>query len=379
MEAIIPEKKKRGRKAKEKTVEETLIEKIPKKRGRKPKGGKIISTQPIIDQQEPSKVNIILHLKCNTNNIKDNINNSKTGISNFQFSDNKTTELNYMIYNTKQEVINAMENKTKLLAHDDVKKYNYTNDTNSNDTNSNAINSNAINSNDTNSNAINSNDTNSNDTNSNTINSNTINSNAINSNAINSNENENIKTIWNKLKNLSNNLHINNISNKKCACFHCTCDFDNVPIYIPKYELNQTYHVYGCFCSPECACAYLMNDKTIDTTSRFERYQLLNYIYCKIYNYTKNIKPAPCPYYMLDKFYGNLSIQEYRKLLKNERLLLIVEKPLIRILPELHEDGDDYLLNYQENTSSGLNKYSIQKNIKPKSKNDILNGQFNIN
>ena len=91
MEAIIPEKKKRGRKAKEKTLEESLIEKIPKKRGRKPKGGKIVSIQPVLDEQEASKVNIILHLKCNTNNIKDNINNSKTGISNFQFSDSKTT------------------------------------------------------------------------------------------------------------------------------------------------------------------------------------------------------------------------------------------------------------------------------------------------
>ena len=36
-------------------------------------------------------------------------------------------------------------------------------------------------------------------------------------------------------------------------------------------------------------------------------------------NYTKNIKPAPNPHYTLEKFYGNLSIQEYRRLLKNAR------------------------------------------------------------
>ena len=82
---------------------------------------------------------------------------------------------------------------------------------------------------------------------------------------------------------------------------------------------------------------------------------------------------------MLDKFYGNLSIQEYRKLLKNERLLLIVEKPLINILPEIHEDGDDYLLNIQDKTNNNnLNKYSIQRNCKSQSKNDILSDQFNI-
>ena len=64
----------------------------------------------------------------------------------------------------------------------------------------------------------------------------------------------------------------------------------------------------------------------------------------KLYNYDKNIKPAPNPYYTLDKFYGNLNIQEYRKLLNNDRLLFIVDKPMTRILPELHDDNEDYLL-----------------------------------
>ena len=89
---------------------------------------------------------------------------------------------------------------------------------------------------------------------------------------------DSMKIIWQKLEKLSNDLHIDNICDKKSACFYCTYDFDNVPIYIPKHELNKTFHVYGCFCSPECACAYLMNEKSIDTTTRFERYQLLNFL-----------------------------------------------------------------------------------------------------
>ena len=323
----VPEKKKRGRKAKihpPPTPEEMAIEKIPKKRGRKPKGGKVItvlpSTQPILD----SKINIILHLKCNTNDIKDDIENTTKGnIDNFQFSDNKSTDLNFMIYNTKQEVIQDLENNNKS-------QINYKITTENSD------------------------------------------------NCENISNNDNMKVIWQKLEKLSTNLHLNNICDKKSACFHCTCDFDNVPINIPKYELNQVYYVYGCFCSPECACAHLMDDKNIDTTTRFERYQLLNFIYCKIYDYNKNIKPAPSPYYMLDKFYGNLSIQEYRKLLKNERLLLIVEKPLIRILPELHEDSEDYLLNYQGIPPSTTTKFNLQKHNKQQSKNDILHEQFNV-
>ena len=140
-----------------------------------------------------------------------------------------------------------------------------------------------------------------------------------------------------KLKTLQKQLHTNNISDKKSACFWCTYDFDNPPVYIPKHKSNDNYHVYGCFCSPECSVSYLMNEN-IDSSEKFERYQLLNFIYGKIYNYTINIKPAPNPYYVLDKYYGNLSIQEYRKLLRNDRLLMIIDKPLTRILPELHEE-----------------------------------------
>ena len=86
-------------------------------------------------------------------------------------------------------------------------------------------------------------------------------------------------------------------------------------------------------------------EESIDSSTKFERYHLLNHIYAKIYNYTKNIKPAPNPYYMLDKYYGNLSIQEYRALLSNERLFLIVDKPLTRVMPELHQDNEDHIIN----------------------------------
>ena len=98
----------------------------------------------------------------------------------------------------------------------------------------------------------------------------------------------------------------------------------------------------------------------LESSVRFERYALLNYIYCKIYDYNVNIKPAPCPYYILDKYYGNLNIQEYRKLLKNERLLMIIDKPLTRVLPELHEDNEN------ANSSKYILKRNAEKEEKPK-------------
>ena len=182
------------------------------------------------------------------------------------------------------------------------------------------------------------------------------------------------KVLWEKLRMLARNLHTNNISDKRSSCFWCTCDFDNPSIHIPKYELNGSYHCYGCFCSPECAVGHLFKED-IDAATRFERYHMLNHIYCKIYDHEKNIKPAPNPHYTLDKFYGNLTIQEYRQALKNERLLLIVDKPLTRILPELHEDNDEYIFNSKTIPSS--KKYTLKKrNVLTKS--DILVEKFNF-
>jgi hypothetical protein len=184
------------------------------------------------------------------------------------------------------------------------------------------------------------------------------------------------KEIWRKLKQLEHNLHMNNISDKKSACFWCTCEFDNPPVYIPKHHMKGSYHVYGCFCSPECATAHLMEEH-IDSSAKFERYHLINHIYTKIYGYNKNIKPAPNPYYMLDKFYGNLTIQEYRALLRSERLFLIVDKPLTRILPELHEDNDDFIIN---NKIIPSNTYQLKKKVqrKQQTKTAIMSENFGL-
>ena len=194
----------------------------------------------------------------------------------------------------------------------------------------------------------------------------------------------NIKNIWNKLRKLKTNLHNNNINDKQCGCFWCTCKFDNPAIYIPKNYKNDKYNVYGCFCSPECACAYLKQEQ-IDSSTMWERYALLNNLYGKIYNYTKNIKPAPNPYYTLDKFYGNLSIQEYRKLLTNDRLLLIVQKPISKISPDMYEENNEMPVIYSnllEDKSKikepAKKKYRLKSNIKKKTKTNSIQKNFNL-
>ena len=180
------------------------------------------------------------------------------------------------------------------------------------------------------------------------------------------NKKETIKTMWEKLRKIKNNYH-NNVSYKKSSCFWCTCSFTNNPIYIPK-KYKSKYEVYGCFCSPECAVAYLKKEPIGDII-KWERYSLLNNFYSELYNYKKNIKPAPDPYYTLDKFYGNLTIQEYRKLLSNDRIYIIVDKPLIKMMPELYEDNNDMPLIYNDvlNKKVSKKKYVLErKNRKEK-------------
>jgi hypothetical protein len=190
--------------------------------------------------------------------------------------------------------------------------------------------------------------------------------------------NLNEREIWRKINQLKLSFHKSDIcqnlgGTQRSACFWCTCEFDSPAIYIPKSCSKEGYQVYGCFCSPECAAAFLMNEN-IDTSTRFERYHLLNSVYGKIYKYEKSIKIAPNPYYLLNKYYGNLTIQEYRKLFHSDQMIYVVNKPLTHILPELYEDNNDFLLNTKIIPTNSVN---IKKN-KPL-KSNILNNAFGIN
>lgn len=327
-----PPPKKRGRKSKKTLEAEAKLKnntnsepvKVPKKRGRKPKGGKVIQ-QPInFGSVSKTKPNVILHLRCTSDDLKKTSFISETEynpdietIESFSLNTNqKSGNLPFEILESKVETQNILQ----------------------------------------------------------------INKEPEKTNTVNDKEKCNIKDIWGKLKKLENNLH-NNVVDKKADCFHCTCGFDNPPIFIPKFQIDNTYHVYGCFCSPECAVAYLMNE-AIDSSVKFERYHLINHVYGKIYKYEKNIKPAPSPYYLLSRYYGNLSIEEYRKLLQNERLLLIVDKPLTRVLPELHEDNNEYIINNSNSsnsfdiTNNTIQSYHLKQNVKPNNKSSILSSNF---
>lgn len=364
-------------------------EKVVKKRGRKPKGGKII-TQKLEENNNNNEIpNIILHLKCSLNDINgknnDNKNCDELEQSEIQSYNNSTqlkgSDIFIKTSQSNTESKNSSNTAAPIPAYNDslshlFKVYNpavISTDSENNETNTHAAASITNSSNEI-------------------LNQRTVLFNSVYSPDINLYSNEyddgddgdsvsgackNEKEIWRKINQLKVSFHKSDIcksigGTQRSACFWCTCEFDSPAIYIPKTLTKDVYNVYGCFCSPECSAAFLMNEN-IDTSTKFERYHLLNLLYGKIYKYEKSIKIAPNPFYLLNKFYGNLTIQEYRKLFQSDQMIYVVNKPLTHILPELYEDNNDFLLN---NKIIPTNSVNIKKN-KPL-KSNIINNAFGI-
>ncbi len=367
-----------------------IEEKVVKKRGRKPKGGKII-TQKLEENNNNNEIpNIILHLKCSLSDInnksKNNDNsNSQEAEKNEIQSYNNSSQLKGSDIYIKNEQSSTEAKKScsapvSIPAYTDslshlFKVYNpvvISTDTPNNETNA-ATSFTSI-------------------TNNEILNQRSCLFNNVYSPDVNlystdyddgydldsvSGTCKNEKEIWRKINQLKVSFHKSDIcknigGTQRSACFWCTCEFDSPAIYIPKTLTKDVYNVYGCFCSPECSAAFLMNEN-IDTSTKFERYHLLNLLYGKIYKYEKSIKVAPNPFYLLNKFYGNLTIQEYRKLFQSDQMIYVVNKPLTHILPELYEDNNDFLLN---NKIIPTNSVNIKKN-KPL-KSNIINNAFGI-
>jgi hypothetical protein len=322
---------------------------VHKKRGRKPKGGKVIQHLAHENVMMHDAPNIILHLKCSVSDIPD----LTSALSSSEISIKPGDVVSF----------NALETKGADLNDSYHCSNNGGNSSNGNGSNNNG-----------------NNNGNNNNSNSNMANKPkptpdaliaTNSYNYLNNDAedddddddAGSNDN-NLKDIWKKLHHLKLCFHKSDVfqnigaGTRRSCCFWDTCEFDTPPVYLPKcIAPNGGYNVYGCFCSPECALAYLMNEG-VDTSVKFERCQMLNSMYGKLLNYEKSIKPAPNAQYILNKFYGNLSIQEYRKLFKSEQIVYVVNKPLTHILPEMYEDNNDFLLN---NKVIPNNNYKLKK------------------
>ena len=356
---IIEERELNIHSAENNDLENTLqpaVEQPTKKRGRKPKGGKLIEKSQEKKEFVKPVTNIILHLKCSMQDLNDH-NTKLTQIVTDPLSYNPVIPPTIMTYNSNTNAVFAEYKSGEVQeppqfsnAYNEFEKENTAGNQSATVCSSCSM---------------------------------KLDENELNTCRPQEDETDdvNVKDLNGKLKKLKLQLYKNSNPDKKSACFWCTYEYDNPSCYIPKYDIDEQLFGYGSFCRPECAVAFLMKEN-IDDSTKFERYHLLNKMYSKIYDFKKNIKPAPNPYYLLDKFYGNLSIQEYRKLLKTEHMLLVIDKPMTRILPELHEDSEDFIMNIYGGKSATQNGvYKVKKQSekqKGPSKTSIMKENFGI-
>ena len=292
---------------------------INKKRGRKPKAGFILNSNTgIYDTSEVP--NIILHLKCHLSDLKSN-----DSMSNFDYTPSISEVESYNL-------------SSNLLKSSEI-THSYNSDTNNDDTDIEDMKS--IEPMPTETTPV-------------TTMSllpttqvapipNKKNATEANIHVVNERHQKEIMKKINRLKySFHNGETIQMKLNHKCACFWDTCEFDGPIYYTPIMIVNGVFHVSGCYCSPECALASLLKEQ-MDTSTKFERIHLLHLLYGN--SNSNGFKPAPNPNYLLDKYYGNLTIDEFRSLSKGPQMIHVVNKPFTHILPELYEDNNDFLVN----------------------------------
>jgi hypothetical protein len=131
------------------------------------------------------------------------------------------------------------------------------------------------------------------------------------------------------------------------ACFWCAHTFDWAPCIIPEREVAGIYKVYGNFCHPECAMAYLLGE-SIDPHTRWERIALLQRIYDQ--EGKARIFPAPTRQ-SLKLFGGPLTINSFRNTMRDAKVRVDMHMPpMVSILGSIDTKPIDFFDTSMKNT-----------------------------
>ena len=182
---------------------------------------------------------------------------------------------------------------------------------------------------------------------------------------INNNDNQDIKILvptpyesnsyfMNEAENISQEVNIEyqktySNNNNNSHCFWCCHSIDNIVYSMPyNYDtINDSYFVFGSFCSLQCANAYNFSvhgssDKVWEINSWI---QMLG----KRYGFTNTIRPAPSKY-LLKMFGGNLTIEEFREAhIKSDKTHVLNIPPMISINSSSEILNTSYLAKMSEN------------------------------
>ena len=122
------------------------------------------------------------------------------------------------------------------------------------------------------------------------------------------------------------------------ACFWDCQPFRGPPCVIPTGIEEGIWRVYGNFCCPSCAAAYLFNER-LDSNVQWERYALLNRLYA---SGEGSVRLAPARA-VLRLFGGTLEVEDYRALVAEKRLRVdVMTPPMISIVQVMDTKPIDF-------------------------------------
>ena len=173
---------------------------------------------------------------------------------------------------------------------------------------------------------------------------------------------ESASYFMNDAENISNEVKENNQINlydnrNSSACFWCCHNIDQTLYGMPyNYDsINDTYLIYGSFCSLQCANAYNFSihsgsDKVWEINSWI---QMLG----KRYGYNNTIRPAPSRY-LLQMFGGNMTIEEYRDAhINNDKTFILNIPPMISISTNSEIINTSYLSKLHDKKKKNIQTF----------------------
>jgi hypothetical protein len=145
------------------------------------------------------------------------------------------------------------------------------------------------------------------------------------------------------------------------CCWWCCHKFEGIPIGLPDRFYMDKFYLFGNFCSFNCALSYNIN---LNDTKLWERYNLLHFLYKKMFNLNNKISPAPARE-LLKMFGGPLTVEEFRR--KTEYLgsfsksFRTILPPMTTIIPIVEEVLKDNSMNDERLKPIPLNEIKLHK------------------
>lgn len=159
------------------------------------------------------------------------------------------------------------------------------------------------------------------------------------------------------------------------CCMFDAHPFDSVPIPLPlSYNsVTDTFRVFGCFCSVQCALGFKKSNRSLEHIDTSLFFFFLNKLQDEVGKFIPDgitVHPAPNPYALLDIYGGPMTIEEFRSMSQSYALQAeIITFPLepvpqfLQVTNQLvNAELDASLLDFNNVDNKKVKKLKIQRN-----------------